>query len=122
MNARGVGAGALVRMSSGALVWTSAFVTLYTVHSLGCANLDVAAEAGLANPVTLALVAIVLSHAAAMSLLLARWHWRPVAAQPGEPDASRNFRHRVEGLVLTMSSGALVFLGFPTLMVAPCVG
>lgn len=109
-------------MSAGALVWTSAFVTLYSVYSLACANLDVAAEAGLANPVTLSLVAIVVAHAAAMSLLLARWYWRPVTAQPEEPDASRNFRHRVEGLVLLMSSGALVFLGFPVLMVAPCIG
>jgi hypothetical protein len=122
MNARGVGAGALVRMSAGAIVWVSAFVVLYSGYSLGCQNLAVAADAGLANPVTFALVAVVLLHGAVMTWLLARWYRRPVLAQPGEPDASQRFRHRVEGLVLLMSSAALVFLAFPVLLIPPCVG
>ncbi len=122
MKARGVGAAALIRMSAGAIVWVSAFVVLYSGYSLGCQNLDIAADAGLANPVTLALVVVVLVHGAVMIWLFSRWYRRPVMAQPGEPDASQIFRHRVEGLVLLMSSAALVFLAFPVLMIPPCVG
>jgi hypothetical protein len=118
----GIGAGPLLRMSAGAFVWASAFVALYAGYSLGCQNLDIAADAGRANPVTLALVAVALAHGAAMAWLLARWLRHPVSAQPGESDASRRFRHRVEGLVLWVSTAALVFVAFPVLMVSPCVG
>jgi hypothetical protein len=109
-------------MSAGAFVWASAFVALYAGYSLGCQHLDIAADAGRANPVTLALVAIALVHGAAMAGLLARWLRHPVTAQPGEPDTSCRFRHRVEGLVLGVSSAALAFVAFPVLMVPPCVG
>lgn len=122
MSTGGVGAGALLRMSSGAFVWLSAFISLYAGYSLACQNLDIAESAGLANPVTLGLLAIALVHVAVMGWLWARWLRRPVVAQAGETDASRAFRHRVEGLVLGVSSTALVFLTFPVLMVSPCPG
>lgn len=122
MSARNVGAGALLRMSGGALVWTSAFVALYTGYSLGCQNVRIVGDPGLANPVTLALVAIALLHVAAMAWLGVRWFRRPVAAQPGESKASRGFRHRVERMVLGVSGAALLFVAFPILMVPPCVG
>ena len=122
MSIRGVGAGELIRMSAGAFVWLSAFVALYAGHALACQYLDITEVAGLANPVTVVLFAIALVHGAAMAWSWARWLRRPVAAQPGEPDASRAFRHRVEGLILGVSSAALAFLAFPVLMVSPCVG
>jgi len=122
MSPRGVGAGALLRMSGGAFVWLSAFVALYAGHSLGCQNLAVAGDAGLTNPVTPGLLVIAVLHGAAMAWLWARWLRRPVVAQADEPDASRVFRHRVEGLVLGTCSGALLFLAFPVLMVSPCIG
>lgn len=122
MRPLGVGAGALLRMSGGAIVWVSAFVALYLGYSLGCQALDIADDAGRANSVLLILLAIALMHAAAMAWLAARWRWRPVCAQPAEPDESRVFRHRVEGLVLGMSSVALVLLSLPILMVKTCVG
>ncbi|MCG6118559.1 MAG: hypothetical protein MEQ07_10280 [Aquimonas sp.] len=117
-----LGVGALLRMGAGAMVWVSAFAALYAGYSLGCQAFGVDAAAGRANTTGALLVAIALTHAAAMALLAARWLWRPVAKQPAEPDGSRGFRHRVEGLVLGMSSVALVLLVFPMLMVMTCVG
>jgi hypothetical protein len=122
VSTHGIGAGPLLRISAGAFVWASAFVTLYAGYSLGCQNLAIASDAGLANPVTLALIVIAALHGAGMAWLLARWLRRPVTAQPGESDASRRFRHHVEGLVLWISAAALVFIAFPVLMVPPCVG
>lgn len=121
MRPLGVGAGALLRMSGGAIVWVSAFVALYLGYSLGCQTLDIAEDAGRVNSVVLILLAIALAHATAMAWLTARWLWRPVRAQPAEPDESRVFRHRVEGLVLGTSSVALALLVFPILMVKTCV-
>lgn len=122
MSRPGIGAGPLLRMCAGVLVWTSAFVALYAGASLGCQNLDIAADAGWVNPVTLGLGAIALLHGTAMAWLLARWLRRPVTAQPGESGSSCRFRHRVEGLVLRISIAALVFLTLPVLMATPCIG
>ena len=112
----------MLRMSAGALVWTSAFVSLYAGSSLGCQNLDIAADAGRGNPVTLGLMAIALAHGAAMAWLLARRLGDPVTAEPGESESSRCFRHRVEGLVLWVSTAALLFITLPVVMVPPCIG
>lgn len=119
---RHLGAGALLRLSAGAMVWASAFVALYAGHSLGCLAAPVAADAGLANPVTITLVALALAHGVALTMLLRRWFAGSVPALEGETERTRRFRHRVEGLVLWISLTALVVVAAPVLMVTPCQG
>ncbi len=119
---RHLGAGALLRLSAGTIIWASAFVALYAGYSLGCRAVPVAADAGLANPVTITLVVLALVHGAALAMLLRRWFSGPVPALAGESERTRRFRHRVEGLVLWISLAALVVIAAPVLMVTPCQG
>lgn len=117
---RPLGAGALVRISAGVIVWASAFVALYAGYSLGCRALPVTADAGLANPVTVMLSAIALGHGAVLLMLLRRWFTRSVTALQGEPERTRRFRHTVEGVILWLSLMALAVIAFPILLVTPC--
>ncbi len=52
--------------------------------------------------------------------MLLRWSRRLVSALPGEPQQTLTFRHTVEGLVLSLSLAALVFIALPILMATPC--
>lgn len=114
--------GQLLRMVAGLLVWSSAFVLLYTGFSLGCQHLNVPVEAGLANPVTIGLLTIAGLHLAILAGLLVLRHRRPTLASRGEAERSRHFRHRIEGLLLWAALAALIFITFPVLMVPPCTG
>ena len=122
MKAANYSIGQLLRMGAGLLVWSSAFVLLYAGFSLGCQQLQVPVEAGLANPVTLGLLAIAGLHLIILVGLLLLRHRRPTLAAPNEPERSRHFRHWVEGLVLWVALAALIFIAFPVLMVPPCTG
>lgn len=112
----------LLRVSAGLFVWCSAFVALYAGYSLGCQHIDMAEDAGLANPVTLSLVAVALAHLLMLAILLWRHRRRPIAAVDGESDRSRRIHHWVEGFVLWLSLAGTVFIAFPILMVPPCLG
>ncbi|MGY6587444.1 MAG: hypothetical protein ACXIUB_04060 [Wenzhouxiangella sp.] len=112
----------LLRVSAGLFVWCSAFVALYAGYSLGCQHIDMAEDAGLANPVTLGLVAVALAHLLLLAILLWRHRRRPIAAVEGESDRSRRVHHWLEGFVLWLSLAGTVFIAFPILMVPPCLG
>ncbi|QOC21693.1 hypothetical protein IC757_11655 [Wenzhouxiangella sp. AB-CW3] len=116
------GIGALLRMSAGLILWFSCFVMLYAGYSLGCQHFEGAASDGRVNPVTLSLLIAGFGHALVIALLLARHRLRPVRAQSDEGERSRQFRHRVEGLVLWVSLTGVLFILFPVLMVPPCAG
>jgi hypothetical protein len=117
---RRLGAGALVRICAGVIVWASAFVALYAGYSLGCRALPVTADAGLANPVTIMLSAIALGHGAVLLILLRRRFTQPVTALPDESEGTLGFRHKVEGVILWLSLTALAVIAFPILLVTPC--
>lgn len=114
--------GRLLRLFAGLIVWASAFVMLYAGSALGCRHLSVTVDAGLANPVTLGLLAIAGLHMALLLGLLVYRHRRPTGAAAGETERSRRFRDRVEGLILLAALVALVLVAFPLLMVPPCAG
>lgn len=109
-----------MRISAGVMVWASAFVALYAGHALSCRALPVSGAAGLSHPVTVILAAIAIGHGAALVVMLLRWSRRLVSALPGEPQQTLTFRHTVEGLVLSLSLAALVFIALPILMATPC--
>lgn len=112
----------LLRVSAGLFVWCSAFVALYAGYSLGCQRIELSENAGLANPVTLGLVAVALVHLLLLAGLLWR-HWRrPMTAVDGESERSRRSHHWVEGFVLWLSLAGTLFIAFPILMVPPCLG
>ncbi|MGY6553316.1 MAG: hypothetical protein ACXIUM_02220 [Wenzhouxiangella sp.] len=114
--------GQLLRLSAGLFIWCSAFVVLYGGLSLGCQNLDIPAEAGVMNGLSLGLILAVLAHVGALIALLVQHQRRPVKAGAGEEERSRIMRQRVEGLVLWISLAGLLFIAFPVLMVPPCAG
>lgn len=122
MNRPGWTVAALLRLGAGLIVWASAFVLLYTGFSLGCQLLAPPPEDGLINPVTSWLTVLAIVHLFALLVLGAWWWKRPVKATTGEEEASRMFRHRVEGLVLISAIAGLVWIAFPIFMVAPCIG
>lgn len=112
----------LLRMSAGLIVWASAFVMLYAGFSLGCQTLDVEADQGLVNPVTIMLMIIASVHGGILLLLLWVWHRHPAPRAYDESERSHRFRHRVEGLVLGLSLAGLIWIAFPVAMLPPCTG
>lgn len=112
----------LLRVCAGLFVWCSAFVVLYATYSLGCQHIEVSADAGLANPVSLGLVAAALIHLLVLAGLLWRHQHSPMQAIEGENDRSRRVHHWVEGFVLWLSLAGTLFIAFPILMVPPCQG
>jgi hypothetical protein len=122
MNTTHAGIFKLLRIIAGLLIWASGFVWLYAGSSLACQHLDVAVEAGLANPVTAVLTLISLVHLAALAALLLRHRWRPTGAVANESARSHRLRHWLEGCVLWISMAGLLLIAFPVLMVPPCAG
>ncbi len=112
----------LLRISAGLLIWSSGFVMLYAGYSLGCQQLEIAADAGLGNLVTLSLVGITALHLAALSALLVQWRMRPIKPMAGESERSLGLNRWLEGFVLWISLAGLLFIALPILMVPPCAG
>jgi heme/copper-type cytochrome/quinol oxidase subunit 2 len=109
-------------MIAGLIVWASAFVMLYAGYSLGCMQLAPAHPIGLINPVTIGLLIIAGIHMTVLAGLILRLWQHPPKPASGETERSCHFRRRIEALVLWTSAAGLIFITFPVLMVAPCVG
>ncbi len=115
MNAALRAAACLVQLCGGFVLWSSCFVVLYALLSLGC-------EAGGGAWLRVVLGVAWLLHLAALGALLA-WQWarRPGAGRPPLPGLPPSL-HRV---ALAASAAALlgtVWIGWPVLALPPCAG
>lgn len=100
-------AASLAQLTGGFLLWSSCFVVLYALLSLGC-------EAGWTTGLRPSLVAAWGMHLAALALLLA-WQWK-TRKRPGAPPGLR-------AVALAATLAALlgtVWIGWPTLALPPC--
>jgi hypothetical protein len=113
------GPGTLIGVAFGWIVWSSTFVLLYAVMSLGCMFGWNDARAGGANLLTIVLVALWVGHLAILGALLAvTWRARP----PGDDHGTG--AHRLLSFATRVGyASALIataWLGFPILLLAPC--
>ena len=91
----------LVRVALPFVIWSSAFLTLYVLHALGC-------RLGWEGATRAAMLGAWLVHLAA---LLVSWRWRPAG-----PDLPARLVHPLDiaGLVATL------WLGAPVTLLATC--
>lgn len=109
-------AACLAHLGGGLLLWSSCFVALYALLSLGC-------EAGWGDLLRPALLATWALHLVVLAALLAwQWRGRPAhAAGEGSPRVPSALR----GVGLAVTAAALlatVWIGWPVLALPPCAG
>lgn len=118
MKVPGRAAACLVHLAGGFVLWSSCFVVLYALLSLGC-------EAGGGAWLRPALVAAWGLHLGLLALLLAlQWAWRP--RRSGDAPAARfappPALHRVALSATVVALIATVWIGWPVLAVPACEG
>lgn len=112
------GAGSILTMISGLIVWASCFVVLYVGLSLGCAyNVPAFEFAGLPG-VNWMLLALWLAHIGVLTGLAIRAlrHWRQTPRQAGAP----RFALRTAFALQLVGLLGSVWIGFPILMLPAC--
>lgn len=114
-----LGALKLLVAVAGFIIWSSAFVVLYSIQGYACASeLRHAVWMGM-NAATVLLVAAWIVHlAAGGALLWAAWQATP-AARPRNYDA-RTFLIALTCLVAAFGLGATILIGAPVLALHPC--
>jgi hypothetical protein len=114
-----IGPGTLPGLVFSWLIWSSAFVTLYGLLSLGCMYGWTVTRIGPFTLLTVVLIAVWLAHVAALAVL--GWHaWR---ADTGKDDADPGNRRLLGFATRAGYLAALVgtvWIGFPILMIHPC--
>jgi hypothetical protein len=109
----------LVGAAFGWIAWSSAFVLLYALLSLGCMFGWNEGSIGGANRLTVLLAATWITHLIAIAALLAlTWRVSPQADDGGT--GSRRFLAFATRLGYAASLVATAWLGFPILMLSPC--
>jgi hypothetical protein len=99
----------LLHLGGGLLLWSSCFVVLYALLSLGC-------EAGWTHGLLPALWVAWAAHLAALGLLLA-WQWKSRTSFAPLPEL------RAVALAATLVAlVATAWIGWPTLALPPCAG
>lgn len=103
----------------GWIVWSSAFVSLYGAQGLGCSLGWTSARIGSMNALTLALALLWLAHLGLLAWLTSRaWRAVPRAGQSSDIDGFVRFGNRIS---LAAAAVATAWLGFPILLLDPCV-
>jgi hypothetical protein len=110
------GPGSLSGTAFGWVIFSSAFVLLYALLSLGCMYGWDAPRLGPANLLTAILVSTWLAHVAVLSVL-SIWAWRTPPAVCDSTHRMLAFATRA-GYVSSLL--ATLWLGFPILMLQPC--
>jgi LytS/YehU family sensor histidine kinase len=104
---------------TGLIVWSSAFVTLYAVLSVGCAagvhRLDLLG----ANALTVLLLAVFMAHLTGLGGL--QWYSMTLWRARKDPTRSSGYLAVLTCVITAVSIFSLLFLGLPILMVPPCV-
>jgi hypothetical protein len=110
--------GSLAGAAFGWIVWSSAFVSLYALLSLGCAFGWAESRWGPASALTALLTGLWVAHLAALLWLGVRaWRSEPADAEATGSRRLLAFAARA-GYVAALAG--TVWLGFPILMLDPC--
>jgi hypothetical protein len=104
---------------AGLIVWSSAFVTLYAVLSVGCAADVHRLEVLGANALTVLLLALFLAHLAGLGGL--QWYSVSLWRARKDPTRSGGYLAVLTCVVTAASLFSMLFLGLPILMIPPCV-
>jgi LytS/YehU family sensor histidine kinase len=104
---------------TGLIVWSSAFVALYVVLSVGCAAGMHRLELLGANALTVLLLAVFAAHLAGLGGL--QWYSLTVWRAHKNPTRSTGYLALLTCVITAVSIFSMLFLGLPILMVPPCM-